>query len=211
MGGVVSEHCFVWKQICASMNLPAPDAPDARGDFQKLENAIMRGEITSEEMLHLLARRTGQPEPPENYWKTFFAPKLHEPTVRLIRDLKAAGARVVCGSNTIDAHYDYHLEYGQYDCFDAVYASHLIGQVKPDSMFWQYILDAENALAENSRCGTASECGAKRTAGSWTFSDMVFFDDMQKNVEAASSLGIHAHLFTTAEDARAFIATLPVT
>lgn len=198
MGGVVSEHCFVWKQICDAMQLPPPETTDSRGDFLRLEAATMRGDITSMEMLHLLAARTGRPVPQENYWRTFFEPVLQPGTVQLIRDLQAAGNRVVCGTNTIDVHYQSHIDHGDYSIFDAVYASHLMGQVKPDITFWHYIRNAENAA-------TDPACVRVRPAGGWAFSDMLFFDDMQKNVDAAASLGIHAHQFTTAEKARAFV------
>ena len=182
MGGVVSEHCYVWKHICDAMGLV--DADRAYQSFKRLEYATLRGDISSMEMLELVARRAQLPLPQENYWASFFHPTLNGGTVSLIGDLKAAGARVVCGSNTIDAHYAYHVAHDQYRCFDTVYASHIIGQAKPDITFWHYIKKAE-----------------KR----YDFADIFFFDDMQPNVDAAASLGIHAHLFTTADDARRYI------
>lgn len=213
MGGVVSEHCFVWKQICASMQLPPPETTCSRGSFQKLENATMRGDITSMEMLELLAKREGRPVPAENYWKTFFEPIIQPETAALIRDLRAAGNRVICGTNTIDVHYQSHIDHGDYKLFDAVYASHLMGQVKPDITFWHYIRDAENALPAGDRLsgdssrsiGSDRSLGSNRPADGWNFSDMFFFDDMEKNVAAAASLGIHAHHFTSARLARDFI------
>lgn len=182
MGGVVSEHCYVWNHICSAMGLSEYASPAQ--DFSRLEHALLRGDITSMEMLELVARRAQLPQPQENYWASFFKPTLNEATVSLIKELRAAGNRVVCGSNTIDAHYDFHIAHNQYDCFDAVYASHLIGQAKPDITFWHYIKQAE-------KC--------------YDFTDMFFFDDMAVNVEAAASLGIHAQQFTTAASARSYI------
>lgn len=185
MGGVVSEHCFVVRHILEAMHLGEYETEWPR--YRRLEQATLRGDITSMEMLQLTACRAGVPVPAENYWATFFKPELNAGTVQLISDLRALGNRVVCGTNTIDAHYDYHVAHNQYQCFDAVYASHLMGQAKPDITFWHAIKAAENKFCQ------------------YDFSDMFFFDDLPENVEAAASLGLHAHVFTTAEDARAFI------
>ena len=189
MGGVVSEHCFVWKQICRALGLQESDAAE-KSSFQGLLHAMERGEISSMEMLEIIARREHLPPPRENYWASFFAPTLNGATVSLIDDLHKAGERVVCGTNTVDVHYAYHLAHNHYSCFDAVYASHLMEQVKPDQSFWYALRAAEQA----------------RGAGDLVFGDMVFFDDMEQNVAAAADLGIRACLFTGAEEARAFIA-----
>ena len=182
MGGVVTSGFWVWENICRAMGIPnAAQAEKAHGG---LINAACRGDISSMESLVLLARREHVAEPKENYWLSFFAPTVHTDTVALVQDLRAQGARIVCGTNTIDVHYQYHTEHGEYVCFDKVYASHLMRQSKPDITFWHYIRDAEIK---------------------YDFSDMFFFDDMAENVAAAKSLGIHAHVYTTAEDARAYI------
>ena len=87
------------------------------------------------------------------------------------------GARVVAGTNTITPHYNVHLQEGDYEIFDAVYASHMMGLAKPDPAFYTYILD---------RAGCPQE-----QAG--------FVDDVPENVEAAEKLGIHSFVFTNAE------------
>jgi putative hydrolase of the HAD superfamily len=146
------------------------------------------------EFLLLLSRREHIPEPAENYWKTFFTPVLDSQTVQIIHKLKEAGYRCVCGTNTIDVHYEYHLTHGQYDCFDAVYASHLMGQIKPDITFWYAILGEENRLYRENK-------------SKLKFGDMLFFDDNRDNVAAAASLGIQSYLFTTAGKAAAEISS----
>lgn len=185
MGGVVTRGFLVWEGICRAMGVA--DAKEAEKKHGGLIDAACRGDISSMESLELLARREGCAAPKENYWLTFFKPTLIEETVALVHDLQAKGQRVVCGTNTLDVHYQYHMEHKEYAAFDAVYASHLMRQIKPDITFWHYIRDAEK---------------------SWDFEDIFFFDDNEQNVAAAQSLGIHAHLFTGAEDARAFIERL---
>ena len=185
MGGVVTNGFWVWENICKTMGIP--DAEAAAKRHGGLIDSASRGDISSAESLALLARREHCAEPKENLWLSFFKPTVNGDTVRLIEELRAAGNRVVCGTNTLDVHYDYHTAHREYDCFDKVYASHLIRQIKPDITFWHYIRNAEEK---------------------YDFNDIVFFDDMEENVAAAQSLGIHAHLFTTAADACGYIANL---
>jgi putative hydrolase of the HAD superfamily len=90
----------------------------------------------------------------------------------LARSLHSSG-RVVCGTNTVGSHYDHLVERGMYGCFDAVYASHLMGVCKPDSAFWHAILEAEGVAAR----------------------DAFFIDDYPENIAEAEGLGIRSHLF----------------
>ena len=91
----------------------------------------------------------------------------------LIKQLKGR-SRVVCGTNTLDPHYDYHLSRGHYDIFDAVFASNKIGLSKPDPEFYRYILRDEGVNPENA----------------------FFVDDTEVNVLSAERMGINATLFT---------------
>ncbi len=113
----------------------------------------------------------------ENLWETCFQPELMPLTVEIIKTLKKNGHRVVCGTNTLDAHYAVHKKNGDYTVFDAVYASHLMGVIKPHREFWERILKKENAKPE----------------------DAIFIDDNEPNVIAAQETGIRALLFTSGE------------
>ena len=113
----------------------------------------------------------------ENLWETCFHPELIPGTVALISDLKAKGHRVVCGTNTLDVHYWTHRSRGDYDGFDAVYASHQMGVIKPQGGFWAQILAVEGVEA----------------------SEAVFIDDHPSNVEGARGQGIKSFLFTGPE------------
>ncbi len=185
MGGVMTTGFLVWEKICRAMGIS--DAVAAEKKHGGLIDAACRGDISGMESLELLARRENCAAPKENYWLTFFTPTLITETLALVRDLRAGGQRVVCGTNTLDVHYRYHVEHNEYACFDKVYASHLMRQIKPDITFWHYIKTAEK---------------------SYDFSNMLFFDDNKSNVAAAESLGIHAHLFTKADDARIYIESI---
>ena len=119
------------------------------------------------------------PKADHDFFRLYFHPKRNEGTVALIKDLRK-NHRVVCGTNTIDSHWENHCERGDYSFFDQTYASNKIGLAKPDPKFWQTIMMAEGFTPEE------------------TF----FTDDRLDNVEAARTLGINAVQFTTADELR---------
>ena len=110
-------------------------------------------------------------------FRLFFHPVLNEQTVEFINKLKQKH-RVVCGTNTIDSHWENHMERGDYAFFHQTYASNKIGEVKPDTAFYEMIMKAEGYTPEQ------------------TF----FTDDRSDNIESARSLGINAVQFTSAEE-----------
>jgi len=105
----------------------------------------------------------------ENLFATYFHPRRNFEVIEIINDLKKK-YRIVCGTNTFQIHYQYHLEQGDYHFFDKVYASHLMGIAKPDKLFYQYILKHENVTKERT----------------------VFIDDTMENVISACNIGIQS-------------------
>jgi putative hydrolase of the HAD superfamily len=118
---------------------------------------------------------------PGDLWRFCFMPEKIPEMYDLVSRLRGKNHRVVCGTNTIPCHYDVHNERGDYACFDKVYASHLMRIIKPDPRFWQFILDMEEEIPENT----------------------IFFDDNSSNVSAALDLGIRSYLFTAPREAEA--------
>ncbi len=198
MGGVLAQDVSVISPMCAKLGVSEGDflryvsgmsgvpADRHKAYEEGLLAAMQMGWISSQEFWHLFASRSGI-RAEENYWDTLFHPTLNEKTRLFAEKLKARGFPVVCGTNVLDVHYDRHVNEGHYSVFDRVYASHLMGIIKPLQDFWKYILDSENRLLRN---GPAL-----------TFEDMCFFDDNESNIAAASSLGVRAVLFRTAEQA----------
>ncbi|HKL85227.1 MAG TPA: HAD-IA family hydrolase [Treponemataceae bacterium] len=113
----------------------------------------------------------------ENLWATCFKPEPIKEIVTLIETLKRKGHRVVCGTNTLDVHYEIHNRGKDYEPFHKVYASHLMGIIKPDTAFWTTILDQEKMSR----------------------SQTIFIDDNHPNIDGAESLGIRSFLFTSPE------------
>ena len=161
-------------------NNSSPTDPMTRVSYDKhsidLLTMCSDGMITTRQFWVEFSRRSGVPVQTD-WWQHLFHPVLKEDTVALIKKLKAAGHRVVCGTNTIDGHYRNHVERGDYSYFDQTYASNFMGVSKPNPEFWKIILTAENEVPENT----------------------VFTDDRKKNCDAASALGIKSFVFTDAK------------
>lgn len=134
------------------------------------------GLIGTKEFWRIFSERSGIAVKTD-WWQWLFHPQVNEKTKVIIQTLKARGERVVCGTNTIDAHYRNHCERGDYSIFDQTYASCLMGVSKPNPDFWNIILTAENVEPSNA----------------------VFIDDKKINCDAASALGITSIQFKSAE------------
>jgi len=181
MGQVVATNVLVLPEIAARLGLSQEGflnfcgSPLAWGTHGGLLDDLQTGRLGSLAFWDKFEPLSGRPRPTEDLWETCFRPRPIVGTVELIGRLRDRGHRVVCATNTLDAHYEIHLARGDYDIFDAVYASHLMGVAKPRPEFWTRILEAEGVAAR----------------------EAVFIDDATANVEAARTLGIESHLFTT--------------
>ena len=176
VGGVMVDGFNVGPQIAQQFDMTLEELRPLLEDAGY--ELLHTGRISSPEFWDRFRANTGLPVHDE-YWGTFFRPTRRPRMYDLARRLKAAGARVVAGTNTLDAHYRIHQEQGDYDVFEHTYASNLIHVAKPDPAFYRHILDAEGVPAQ----------------------DALFIDDHPVNVEAAAALGIHAILFESEDDA----------
>jgi len=168
MGGVVSRNADVFPDVFSYLDITEKEFLTFAGE--NLEK-LMNGMVSTDEFWAQFSRRYGR-EVKEELFGKFFHPSLDREVIALISQVKAR-ARVVCGTNTFDSHYDYHLGHGHYAIFDAVFASNKIGLSKPDPEFYRYILKNEGVNPEN------------------TF----FVDDTEVNVLSAERMGINATLF----------------
>jgi putative hydrolase of the HAD superfamily len=136
---------------------------------------MMTGKVTADEFWRSFSVSYGKTVDEELFSK-FFNPALDQGVIEIIKQLKA-DSRVVCGTNTFDPHYDYLMSRGNYDIFDAVFASNKIGLSKPHPDFYRYILEKERIKPEGA----------------------IFVDDFPENVSAATKLGIASILFTDSQ------------
>lgn len=143
--------------------------------FLEMDN----GKLSASEFWKIFQERSGI-KVDCDWFRLLFHPVMNQGTKAIVEELKAKGHRVVCGTNTIESHYDNHMCRGDYAIFDMTYASIHMGVSKPDTAFWKLIMDCENETAQN------------------TF----FTDDKAENIEGARSIGIKAVQFTSAEELR---------
>jgi HAD superfamily hydrolase (TIGR01509 family) len=117
-----------------------------------------------------------------DYW--FGAEKPNEDVISFARELKAQGVMVIIISNNFKERAEY---YGHYpwikDAADAVYFSWQTGAVKPDPAAWTLAIKDHSLRPE--------EC--------------VYFDDQEKNLKAAASVGVPSFEYKGVEDMRRII------
>ena len=181
MGGVVT-NTFKMDSIYQKLNISKNDFSEiCKKNNNDIWHKLETGLISVNQFWNEYNRRIQSIEkakPAEtDLFRLFFHPSKNLQTIELIKSLKKNN-RVVCGTNTIQSHWENHMERGDYAFFNQTYASNKIGCAKPDPHFFELILEAEETEAQN----------------------VFFTDDKEENVAAAASLGIHAELFSTAAE-----------
>ena len=180
MGGVVT-NTFKMDSIYNKLNINKADfmnicKSNNNDIWHKLETGLISANEFWNEYNSRIKVIPNATQAQTDLFRLFFHPTENLKTIELIKSLKVKN-RVVCGTNTIQSHWENHMERGDYSYFHQTYASNKIGCAKPDPHFFELILEAEETKAE----------------------DAFFTDDKAENVAAAASLGIHAELFTNAE------------
>jgi putative hydrolase of the HAD superfamily len=168
MGGVVSRNTNVFIPVAEHLGFTLERLRELAGDALA---RLITGKISVEEFWGIFSKRSGL-EINEDLLARFFHPSQDPEVVALVKELRGRG-RVVVGTNTVEPHYRIHREQGDYEPFDAVYASHRMGLAKPDPAFYEYILRREGRSAP----------------------EAVFTDDLPENVQAAAALGMRAFPF----------------
>ncbi len=122
------------------------------------------------------------------FWKYWFtAEVVSDEMVTLAKELRNKGIKVFILSNNFQERADFYKSYPWIkDAVDKAYFSWESGFVKPDPQAWKVILDEQNLKIE----------------------DCIYFDDLEKNVKAAESIGIRAHLFTNVTDLQNILSTV---
>jgi HAD superfamily hydrolase (TIGR01509 family) len=121
----------------------------------------------------------------EEFWDYWFsAEKVSEQMVTFARELRSKGIKVFILSNNFKERAEYYGHYPWvHDAVDKVYFSWQTGYVKPDSKAWSSILEEHQIEPES----------------------CIYFDDQEKNLKAAESVGISAFLFTTEEELESIV------
>lgn len=183
MGGVVTST-FSENSLCDFLKIDLEKFSNICKYEYDIFSELTKGQIDTKKFWQIFNERIKNDKslsaiyPIKNdLFRLIFHPKLNNKTIKIIQALKKKH-RVVCGTNTIQSHYENHLERGDYSFFDKTYASNKIEEEKPNENFFKIILKAENYKPEE------------------TF----FVDDRIENVNAAQKFGINAIQFTTADE-----------
>lgn len=106
-----------------------------------------------------------------------------QPTLQVLIDLQAGGTRLALLSNA-GPDYSSFFRHGMLgDLFDQVFTSAELGVLKPHPDIFRAVLDALDVPAAS----------------------VVFVDNLQQNVDAATALGIVGHRYTDAAELRSFL------
>ncbi len=179
MGGVLARH----EDSCMEKALLHDFGLHGFDSFSQLDESLpelllllSKSIIDEKQMWEMFTRKTGKvvPHYDGSLWAKYFHPSIDADMLSLLVRLKQDGYRVVCATNTEPAHYAYHMNHGQYEVFDTVYASCIIKKAKPEEAFFTHILDAEGIEAGNA----------------------LLVDDTLVNCRSAERLGIHAVHYT---------------
>ena len=173
MGNVVSLEVDIMPALVDRLGIGEQELRESCGDHFY---GLTTGAIRPEEFWRRFAKEFAL-EADEDFLATLFSPVIDTEVANLCRRLRSQGHRVVCGTNTIEQHYRFHAGRQDYDCFDVVYASHLMGCAKPEAAFYRAILQQEQSHLN----------GDGRP---------LFIDDMGANTAAAEREGFAAHRYT---------------
>jgi putative hydrolase of the HAD superfamily len=155
-------------------------------------DAFDRGEITAKQFRDRLRSLTGKPNLSDGQidkaWNSMLL-GIAEGNHELLLKLKSK-YRTFLMSNINDIHYRYIMAYlrkefnfeGNDHLFEKTYYSHLVGKRKPDTAFFQQILD-ENKL---------------------NAAETLFIDDSPQHLEGAKQLGIQTFLMTAPDTLQLF-------
>jgi putative hydrolase of the HAD superfamily len=182
MGGVLVRNFMVAPKLLAFLGCSETSFSELPDLFRQALRSHSKGDIAEKELWEIYEKATGSSvvKHEGSLLGKFFEPTLDIPTLEILSELKQQGHRVICGTNVNDSHYTIHHQLHQYDIFDHVYASHLMHRAKPDSSFFQFILQKEQLKPDQ----------------------LFFTDDMPSNVASAQEQGLISYPYSDASTLR---------
>jgi FMN phosphatase YigB (HAD superfamily) len=190
LGGVLVRICRDWAEGCAAADVPlrAFDAgPDHHAVRHELVMSLQRGELDGPDFHRAMSELHAGVWSPDEIARIDAAWLLGEypGTAELIHDLHAADLETACLSNTSHDHWGPLCAYANVGALRHRHASHLLGLVKPDEAIYRRFESLVDRRPD----------------------DIVFFDDLPENVDAARRFGWDAvaidHTGDTAAQIRA--------
>ena len=189
IGGVLVRICRSWEEGCRAADVPLRPFEEKPGHLERRQSLVatlQRGDIADDDFHRRLSDLfDGIWSPAEvSRVDTAWLLDAYPGTLEIIRDLDHAGVRTTCLSNTSEGHWRSLLEYENVAGLGSHHASHLLGLAKPDARIYTEFERLVDARPE----------------------EIVFFDDLEDNIDAAVTRGWDAvridHLADTAAQMR---------
>ena len=171
-GGVLVRICRTWEEGCRAAGVPVRPFDEKPGHVERRQSlvaALQRGEVEDADYhrrLSDLFEGIWSPEEVASIDSAWLL-EAYPGTLELIGELHDAGVRTACLSNTSGGHWGALLEYDNVAALGNRHASHLLGLAKPDPRIYT---EFERLV------GLRSE-------------EILFFDDLEANVEASAAGG----------------------
>lgn len=190
LGGVLVRICRSWDEGCVAAGVPVrPFEADEEhlNDRMRLVNRLQRGEIDGPAFSRALSETFRGIWTPEEVARVDAAWLLepYEGTLEVIDEIHAAGHETACLSNTSADHWNVLTTHESVRRLHRRFASHLMGLVKPNQSIYAAFEDATGRDP----------------------AEIVFFDDLSPNIDAALERGWDAvridHRGETASQLRA--------
>jgi FMN phosphatase YigB (HAD superfamily) len=186
LGRVLIRICDGWREACGAAGVEAPAAELTREQWAGLLNLINRievGEGGIDEFCAEAGRCLGiDSDVVARVWRHWTLGP-YPGAVELLADLRAAGVKTACLSNTNVRHWEVmndssDPQFPVLAGLDFRFASHLIRRRKPDERAYEYV---------------ERETGVGARA-------ILFFDDLAENIEAANRRGWRGRLVDRCEN-----------
>ena len=177
IGGVLVRICRTWEQGCIAAGVTLRPFDESSEHVERRQSLVMdlqRGEIDDGDFHRHLSELFDGTWNHEEVARvdTAWLLDAYPGTLELIRELDAAEVRTACLSNTSGGHWESLLEYENVAALGTHHASHLLGLAKPDPRIYEVF---------ESMLGVPPE-------------EIVFFDDLVANIDAAAARGWNAVL-----------------
>lgn len=172
LGGVLVRICRDWQEGCVAAGIEHRDFRPERGHDDRrdeLVRTLQRGELRDADFHRSMSQLLDGVWSPEEVAQVDRA-WIVEPypgTIQIIEGLHEAGLETACLSNTSADHWTTLVGFREIAALRHRHASHLLGLTKPDTAIYAAFEDAVGRPPE----------------------DIVFFDDLVANVEAANDRG----------------------
>lgn len=181
---IISGYHGVEKLLREQFGIPEQDFKEQKQLKNELFLDLMRGNLSEEEYLEELLKRTNWNISIEQL-KTAIRQNLNQPvpgTMEIVKELKAKGNYQLILLSDHTREWMEYIEENNKDLkiFDKKIFSYDIGAVKSDEQTFKTVLEKAAIVAD----------------------ETVFIDDYEKNVKNAEAVGIHGIVFENAEQLR---------